>query len=176
MAVSTPNLGSGLAHRGARDARAGLDAIQQSVTSRSSSAESAIAAASGDGRSPLDTLHDSLMEQLSRSESQSRSTPTVTEHPRLNRQRQSRVPRHVGTPETMLPNITADTVADRLRPEATVADRTRRRRQLDDQENSEEAAMSVFAGDVAALQVQRQEPGEVMNTTPPRATRVSRFL
>lgn len=140
-------------------------------TSRSSSSDSAIAAASGDNRSPLELLHDSLMEQLSQPHLNS---TTLISQPRLNRQRHSRVPRHAATPETMLPEGIINLVPERTN--LGIPDVVRRRRQLDNQENSEEAAMSVLALEMAALQVQSQDAGEVMNTTPPRATRISRFL
>jgi hypothetical protein len=99
---------------------------------------------------------------------------TPISHPRLNRQRYSHVPRHAATPETMLPEGIINPVPERTN--LGIPDVARRRRQLDNQENSEEAAMSVLAQDMAALQGQSQDAGEVMNTTPPRATRVSRFL
>lgn len=170
IAASTPNLGAGLHRYIHQEADTGFDYTERSSGSRSSSSDSAIAAATVDNRSPLELLHDSLMEQFA--QSQSAVPPPIT-NPRLNRQRQSRVPRHAATPETMLPSM-IHTVPER--PEPGVPDRIRRRRELDNQENSEEAAMSVLVQEMAALQTQSQDSGEVMNTTPPRSSRISRFL
>lgn len=65
-------------------------------------------------------------------------------------------------------------VADRVVP--AISHFPHRRRQLDDQENSEEAAMSVLSREATAMYAQSLNAGEVMDTTPPPATRMSRYL